>query len=103
MTDKVPTIHETRDLLFYQTEDGLTLVEVRFEDGSEREILTHAGRITHEDAITRANAEFDKFKQRQIKEKSAVEVHFEKSLKKLEQIESKVSKVKPLKKKKGDV
>jgi hypothetical protein len=57
MTDNVPTIHETGDLLFYQTEDGLTRVEV----------------------------------------------HFEKSLKKLEQIESKASKTRPLKKKKGDV
>ena len=70
---------------------------------SEREILTHAGKITHEDAIARANAEFDKFKRRQLEEKSAVEVHFENSLKKLEQLESKVSKAKPPKKKKGNV
>ena len=57
MMDNLPTIHETGELLFYQTEDSLTLVEV----------------------------------------------HFEKRLKKLEQIESKVSKARPLKKKRGDV
>jgi hypothetical protein len=70
---------------------------------SEREILTHAGKITHEDAISRANAEFDKFKERQLEEKSAVEVHFEQSLKKLDQIESKVSKAKSSKKKNMDM
>jgi hypothetical protein len=69
---------------------------------SEREILTHAGRITHEAALEHANAEFDKYKKQQLAEKSAVEVHFEKSLKKLEQLESKVSKAKPSKKKKGE-
>jgi len=69
---------------------------------SERDILTHAGKITHEAALEHANAEFDKFKQQQLAEKNAVEVHFETSLKKLEQLESKVSKAKPPKKKKGD-
>ncbi len=59
---------------------------------SEREILSHAGKITHDDAITLANIEFDKFKQRQLEEKSAVEIDFEKSLQELKQIESKVSK-----------
>lgn len=63
------------------------------------DILTHAGKITHEDVIARANAEFDKFKKRQLEEKSAVEVHFEQSLKKLKQAELKVSKAKPVKKK----
>lgn len=66
---------------------------------SEREILTHAGKITHEDAIAHANAEFEKFRQLHLEEKSAVEVHFEESLKKLEQIESKVGKASSKKKK----
>ena len=57
MMDNLPTIHETGELLFYQTENSLTLVEV----------------------------------------------HFEKCLKKLEQVESMVGKAIPLKKKKGDV
>lgn len=55
---------------------------------SERDILTHAGKISNEAAIEHANAEFDKFKQRQLEEPSPVEKHFEESLKKLEQIES---------------
>lgn len=32
MMDNLPTNQETGDLLFYQTEDGLTRVEVRFEN-----------------------------------------------------------------------
>jgi hypothetical protein len=31
MTDNLPTNQETGDLLLYQTEDGLTRVEVHFE------------------------------------------------------------------------
>ena len=31
MTDNLPTIQETRDLLLYQTEDGLTRVEMHFK------------------------------------------------------------------------
>ena len=53
----------------------------------ERDILTHAGKISNEAAIEHANAEFDKFKQRLLAEPSVAEKDFEKSLKKLEQIE----------------
>lgn len=59
---------------------------------SEQEVLTHAGKITHEDVIAQANAEFDKFKNQQLEEKSAGEVDFEASLGGLEQIELKVNK-----------
>lgn len=59
---------------------------------SEREILSHAGKITHDDAIALANIEFDKFKQRQLEEKSAVEIDFEKSLQELDYIGSQLSK-----------
>lgn len=59
---------------------------------SERDILTHAGKISNEAALEHANAEFDKFKKQQLAEKSAVEVHFETSLKKLEQLEAKTKK-----------
>lgn len=70
---------------------------------SERDILTHAGKISNEAALEHANTEFDKFKKQQLAGKSAVEVHFETSLKKLELLESKVSKTKTTKKKKGAV
>lgn len=53
---------------------------------SEHEILTHAGKITHQDALTHANTEFDKFIKNNLEEKSAVEIDFEKNLQELEQI-----------------
>lgn len=55
---------------------------------SERDILTHAGKISNEAAIEHANAEFDKYKQRQLAEPSIAEKDFEKSLKQLEKIEA---------------
>jgi hypothetical protein len=59
---------------------------------SERDILTHAGKISNEAATLHANAEFDKYKQRQQAEPSEVERHFEKSLEELEKIESATNK-----------
>lgn len=67
---------------------------------SERDLLTHAGTVSHEYALEHANAEFDKFKQHQLAEPSVAEKHFEESLKKLEQIEGKA--LKGLAKKRGD-
>jgi hypothetical protein len=54
---------------------------------SERDILTHAGKISNEAALEHANAEFDKYKQLRIEEKSIAEKDFEKSLQQLEKIE----------------
>ena len=53
---------------------------------SERDILTHAGKISNEDALKHANAEFDKYKQLQFSRSTAVDAHFEESLKQLEKI-----------------
>lgn len=64
---------------------------------SERDILTNAGSVSHDAAIEHVNAEFQKYKQKQLAEPSAVEKDFEKSLKQLEKIES------TAKKKKGRV
>lgn len=61
---------------------------------SERDILTHAGKISNEAAIEHANAEFDKYKQRQLAEPSIAEKDFEKSLKQLEKIEAAAKKEK---------
>jgi len=55
---------------------------------SEREILTHAGKVSHDAALEHANAEFDKYKQRRLAEPSAAEKDFEKSLEQLEKIEA---------------
>lgn len=54
-----------------------------------RDILTHAGTISREQAIQKAHHEYDSFKQRELLSPSEAELHFlaatEKELKKLEQ------------------
>ena len=55
---------------------------------SERDILTHAGKISKEAAEQHANIEFDKFKHRQLAEPSTAEKDFDKSLDELKQIEA---------------
>lgn len=55
---------------------------------SEREILTHAGKINSEAAMEHAQEEFDKYKQRHLEEKSKAEKDFEMSLNQLEKIVS---------------
>ncbi len=67
---------------------------------NEREVLTHAGKITHENALAYANGEFDKFKKNQIEVENTVEADFKNSVKKLEQIALEVGKVKPAEKNK---
>ncbi|MFA4993940.1 MAG: virulence RhuM family protein [Bdellovibrionales bacterium] len=59
---------------------------------SERNILKNAGKISHKMALARANAEFDKFKAKQLAAPSPAEKDFEKSLKMLEKIEAGVKK-----------
>ena len=55
---------------------------------SEHDILTHAGKISHEDAIQHAEKEYNKrYDQQQLKGKTAVEKDFEESLKCLENVE----------------
>lgn len=66
---------------------------------SERDILTHAGTVSHEAAIEHASAEFYKYKHRQLAEPSKAEKDFEKSLKQLEQIEAAANKNKEGRKK----
>ena len=50
---------------------------------SGREILTHTGKISHEQAIQKAELEYEKYRQRQLAEPSQVEKDFEKAVKKL--------------------
>lgn len=54
---------------------------------SDREILTHAGKISHEDAVTKAELEFDRYRQAQAALPQPVDQQFEQSLEQLEQIE----------------
>ncbi|MBI5395365.1 MAG: virulence RhuM family protein [Verrucomicrobia bacterium] len=50
---------------------------------SGRDILTHAGKISHQEALRKAEIEFDKFHARQLNEPSPVEKDFEEAIKKL--------------------
>jgi len=54
---------------------------------SEREILTHAGRISHESAIEKARIEYEKFRKRALEETSPVERHFIEAVKEVKQLE----------------
>ena len=58
---------------------------------SEREILTHAGSVSHEAALEKARSEYEKYRQRVLKEPSPVERHFIEAMREVKQIE----KVKP--------
>lgn len=50
---------------------------------NEREILTHAGRISHEMASEMAEAEYEKFNKRRILQKDCLDGDFEKTVKQL--------------------
>ena len=55
---------------------------------SERDILTHAGRISHEAALAKAEAEYEKFRVLAASEPSPVELDFEAAVQKLKQLEA---------------
>ena len=50
---------------------------------NEREILTHAGRISHEMAKESAETEYDKFNRKRIHERDRLESDFDKTVKQL--------------------
>lgn len=52
---------------------------------NDRNILTHAGKISHQIAIDKANTEYDKFHQKQISEKAQLPSDFDKTIKQIEQ------------------
>ena len=54
----------------------------------EREILTHAGKISHEMATAHAETQFDLYRQQLAKEVSAVERDFDAATKKLKTLEA---------------
>ena len=68
---------------------------------SDRDILTHAGKISHDDALQKAESEFAKFRQSQAALPESVDEHFEQTLDQLKNIESRIVKPgkKPAKKK----
>ncbi len=66
---------------------------------SSREILNHAGKISHEAAIAKAEKEYEKYSLAQARLPSPVERHFEESILKIKQLEKKA---RSMKGKKGD-
>ena len=54
---------------------------------SERDILTHVGKISHDQAVAKAEIEFEKYRQAQTALPQPVDQHFEQSLNELKQIE----------------
>jgi hypothetical protein len=54
---------------------------------SEREILSHAGKVSHEAALARAEAEFEKFRHIEDAKPSLVEQHFIEAMEQVKQIE----------------
>jgi hypothetical protein len=53
---------------------------------SEREILTHAGKVSNEAAVAKAEAEYEHFRINQLAEPTEVEKHFLAAVKKYEQL-----------------
>ena len=55
---------------------------------SEREILNHAGKITNQQAIDKAHAEYDKYNSLGIDEPSLVEKHFKEAIQTVKHLET---------------
>ena len=51
---------------------------------SDFEVLTHKGKISHKQALQKANEEYEKYKKELLKQKSKAEIDFEKAIKKLD-------------------
>ena len=54
---------------------------------SDREILTHAGTVSHEQALDKAREEYRKFHREHLNDLSPVEVHFLEAVNELKQLE----------------
>ncbi len=62
---------------------------------NDRDILTHAGRISHEMALAKAEAEYEKFRVLEAAKPSAAEIDFEAAVKKLKPLKPAKGKKKP--------
>ena len=52
-----------------------------------REILSHAGTISHEDALAKAQAEYEKYRQKHLNDPSPVERHFIEAVEEVKRLE----------------
>jgi hypothetical protein len=57
---------------------------------SGRELLDHAGKISHEQALEKAQIEYEKYRQKQMEQPTMVEKHFIEAEKEIKQIASKI-------------
>ena len=64
---------------------------------SDRDLLTHAGTITHDAALAKAQSEFDKFRAIEDAKPQPVDVHFENAIEQAKQIAAAKAKRKPKK------
>jgi hypothetical protein len=64
---------------------------------SDRDLLTHAGSITHDAALAKAQSEFDRFRAIEDAKPQPVDVHFENAIEQAKQIAAAKSKRKPKK------
>ncbi len=60
---------------------------------SERDILDHTGSVSHEEALKKAEIEFEKYRQQLLNDPSPVERHFEEAVKKVKELEQERPKV----------
>jgi hypothetical protein len=65
---------------------------------SERDILTHAGKVSHEAALAKAEGEYEKFRLLEANKPSAVEADFQATVKQLEESSKKLTPPKPKRK-----
>jgi hypothetical protein len=56
---------------------------------SDRDVLNHAGRISHNEAVQKAHAEYAKFRKQLLEAPSLVEKHFLKAIEEVKRIEKK--------------
>jgi hypothetical protein len=52
-----------------------------------REILSRAGTVSHEDALAKAQAEYEKYRQKHLNDPSPVEEHFIEAVEEVKQLE----------------
>lgn len=70
--------------------DWLTKLD-EFLQMSGREILAHSGQVTHQDALSKAHAEFEQYRTQHLNDISPVEEHFMEAIEKLKRLEAKKS------------
>jgi len=55
---------------------------------SGRELLTHAGTVSHEAALTKAHEEYEKFRLKRLEDPTEAEIHFVEAEREIKRLES---------------